>query len=156
MTRRDYYHVPDAPKPNRIVPAVSAVVQNGAGEIVLHRRTDNGFWSLPGGGIEVGESVTDAILREVREETGLVVAVEGLLGVYSDPRHVIAYSDGEVRQQFSICFACKVVSGTLQASDESTAVRFFTRQAITDLNIHPANRARIEDFFLDSGRPFIR
>src|SRR5262245_3038067 len=97
--RVDYYDDPAAPAPNRIVPAVSAVVADEAGELVLQRRADNGLWALPGGVVEVGESVAQAVVREVKEETGLDVEPVGLVGVYSDPRHVIAYADGEVRQQ---------------------------------------------------------
>jgi ADP-ribose pyrophosphatase YjhB (NUDIX family) len=108
MSRRDYYHLADAPKPNRIVPAVSAVVFKDTAEIILHLREDNGYWSFPGGGIEVGETIIDATIREVREETGFTVEPQNLVGIYSDPHHVIAYSDGEVRQQFSICFACRM------------------------------------------------
>ena len=81
-----------------LVVAVVAVVRNDRGEILLIERTDNGLWALPGGAQEIGESVKDAVRREVREETGIEVEVTGLTGIYSDPAHVIAYDDGEVRQ----------------------------------------------------------
>jgi ADP-ribose pyrophosphatase YjhB (NUDIX family) len=128
MARRtDYYHDPTAPKPNRIVPAVTAVVENAAGELLLHRRVDNELWGLPGGAVELGESVAQTVVREVKEETGLDVALTGLVGVYSDPHHVIAYADGEVRQQFSLCFAARLLGGMLAGSDESHEVRFVAR-----------------------------
>ena len=76
----------DATKATQIRPAVAAVIHNGDGRILLQRRSDNGLWGLPGGSVEIGESVRDAIVREVREETGLTVEVLRLIGVYSDPR----------------------------------------------------------------------
>ncbi|MEW9033144.1 MAG: NUDIX domain-containing protein, partial [Planifilum fimeticola] len=121
-------HQPDAPKPNSLVPAVSAVVTDSDGRILLHKRSDNFLWSLPGGAMELGESVEQAVIREVKEETGFDVEVLRCTGIYSDPGHVIAFSDGEVRQQFSICFACRIVGGELSVSSESVQVRFFTRE----------------------------
>ncbi|WNV81750.1 NUDIX domain-containing protein [Bacillus atrophaeus] len=76
-------------------------------EILLQERVDNGKWSLPGGNMEPGETVGDSIKREVKEETGLDIVVKHLVGVYSDPNHVKAYQDGEVRQQFSLAFYVK-------------------------------------------------
>jgi ADP-ribose pyrophosphatase YjhB (NUDIX family) len=65
---------------------VAAVVLDGEGRILLQRRSDNGLWGLPGGSVEIGEAVRDAIKREVREETGLTVEVVRLIGVYSNPK----------------------------------------------------------------------
>lgn len=65
---------------------------------MIHR-TDNNLWALPGGGHDIGESVSDTVVRE-REETGIEVEVIGLVGIYSNPHHVMAYDDGEVRQLF--------------------------------------------------------
>ena len=72
MTRIDYLNDPNAPAPNSIVPAASAVVTNDAGEILLQRRTDNDLWALPGGTMDLGERIAETVVREVREETGLV------------------------------------------------------------------------------------
>src|SRR5690242_11521950 len=119
MTRTDYYNHPMAPKANRIIPAASAIVTNQEGDILLHLRADNQLWGLPGGGMEIGESIAQTIKREVREETGLRVRPEYIVGIYSDPKHVVAFSDGEVRQQFSICFACSIIGGKLRSSAES-------------------------------------
>jgi ADP-ribose pyrophosphatase YjhB (NUDIX family) len=113
MDRRDYYDDPNAPKANKIVPGASAVIVNDKGKILLQQRKDNSLWALPGGKLEIGESITEAIIREVKEETGLDVVTEYIIGIYTSPRRVTAFSNGEVRQQFSICFACKIVGGTL-------------------------------------------
>jgi 8-oxo-dGTP pyrophosphatase MutT (NUDIX family) len=152
--RVDYYDDPEAPKPNRIVPAVTAVVTDDTGAVLLQRRTDNGLWALPGGGIELGESVGQALVREVWEETGLDVEPVALVGVYSDPRHIIAYADGEVRQQFSLCLAARIVSGTLRGSDESHEVRFVAVADLDRLPMHPAQRLRIQHFLERRATPF--
>jgi ADP-ribose pyrophosphatase YjhB (NUDIX family) len=148
MTRVDYYQDPNAPRANSLVVAGSAIVTDNDGRIVLHRRSDNALWALPGGGIEIGESVAEGIKREVREETGLNVTIDYVIAVYSDPDHVFAYDDGEVRQEFSVCVACSAIGpGTLKISDESTELGFFTPDEITKLEMHPRIRLRVTDFF---------
>jgi len=94
-----------------------AVIQDDAGRILLIRRTDNDLYSIPGGGVELGETLTQTVKREVLEETGINVQVTDLIGVYSDPAHVIEFTDGEVRQEFSICFRATPVGGELRTSD---------------------------------------
>jgi ADP-ribose pyrophosphatase YjhB (NUDIX family) len=155
MGRTDYYHDPDAPKANSLVPGASAVVANDEGEILLHRRRDNARWALPGGVMDIGESIGRAIVREVREETGLDVEPEYIIGVYSDPGHVFAYDNGEVRQQFSICFACRILGGQLQASEESYEVGFFTPEQIQGLDMHPSIRQRIQHYLEQRPRAVI-
>ena len=89
MGRRiDYYGDPDAPQANSIVPSVNVAVTNDAGEILLIRRSDNGNWALPGGAVDLGESLTQAAVRETREETGVDCEITGLSGIYTDPAHV--------------------------------------------------------------------
>ena len=112
MRRIDYLNDPTAPKANSIVVATSAYVENDDGRILLIRRTDNGLWSLPGGGMEPGETVIGCAVREVKEETGIDVEVTGLVGIFSNPGHVVAYPDGEVRQGFSICVSARPVAGS--------------------------------------------
>jgi len=103
--RIDYFNDPQAPAPTSVVPSANVVVVNDAGEILLIHRTDNGNWALPGGAMDLGESLTDTAIRETVEETGIEVEITGLVGIYTDPRHVILYtSDGEVRQEFSVVY----------------------------------------------------
>jgi ADP-ribose pyrophosphatase YjhB (NUDIX family) len=96
--RIDYYDDPDAPKANSLVPSVNVAVTNDAGEILMIRRTDNGNWALPGGAIDLGESVAQAAVRETLEESGIECQITGIAGIYSDPKHVTLYtSAGEAR-----------------------------------------------------------
>ena len=147
MSRRDYLNDPKAPIANSLAPATSAVIANTSGKILLHRRKDNEMWGLPGGTMEIGESVIGCLIREVKEETGLDIIPIYLIGVYSDPRHVISYSNGEIRQEFSLCFACKAINNELHISNESTAIAYFSRKEIANLAIHPSIRQRIEDYW---------
>jgi ADP-ribose pyrophosphatase YjhB (NUDIX family) len=156
MTRIDHYNDPDAPSANSIVPAASAVVVDPDGRILLHRRTDNELWSIPGGGMEIGETIAETIVREVTEETGLKVEPERLVGIYTNPRHVVAYDDGEVRQQFSICFACRIVGGQLlERADESLEVGFFSPEQIEAMTMHPSIRLRIAHHLEHRPQPVI-
>jgi ADP-ribose pyrophosphatase YjhB (NUDIX family) len=155
VSRTDYYHDPDAPRANSLVPGASAIVVDDQGRILMHRRSDNSRWALPGGVMDIGESIGDTVVREVREETGLEVVPEYIVGVYSDPGHVFAYSDGEVRQQFSICFACHLVGGEIQVSDESTEVAFFAPADLDQLDIHPSIRLRLQHYVEARPRPVI-
>ncbi len=108
-----------------MVPSVNVVVVNDAGEILLIRRSDNDNWALPGGAIDLGESVAQAAIRETREETGIDCEITGLVGIYSDPKHIILYtSNGEARQEFSIVLTARPIGGHPTPSAESTEVRW--------------------------------
>ncbi|WP_369795974.1 NUDIX domain-containing protein [Actinoplanes sp. N902-109] len=74
--------------------------------MLLVRRSDNGNWALPGGAMDIGETLSETAVRETAEETGIEVVVTGLVGIFTDPRHVILYtSNGEVRQEFSVVYS---------------------------------------------------
>lgn len=146
---------PIAPKANNLVPAASAIVLNNSGRILLIKRTDNEYWSIPGGSMGPGESIAETVVREVREETGIEARVEKLLGVYSNPRHVSVYDDGEVRQQFSVCFLCRAVAGDLGTSKESSDVRFVELAETEELAIHPSIRLRIRHYAEHRPEPVI-
>lgn len=145
MPKLDYYHDPDAPDANSIVVAASAFVEDGAGRVLMIQRSDNGLWAIPGGGQDIGETIVATAEREVREETGALIEVVGLVGIYSDPGHVIAYDDGEVRQEFSVCFRARPVGGALATSTESKRVEWIAPDQLGELDIHPSVRRRIED-----------
>ncbi|MEU7163839.1 NUDIX domain-containing protein [Streptomyces morookaense] len=144
MGRIDYFHDPQAPKANSVVPSASAVVLNEEGRLLVIHKTDNDLWALPGGGHDIGETIADTAVREVLEETGIQVEIERVTGVYTNPSHVMAYDDGEVRQQFTICFRARPIGGRLRTSAESKEVRWVSPNELDELNVHPSMRLRIE------------
>ncbi|MEU2206945.1 NUDIX domain-containing protein [Streptomyces hygroscopicus] len=155
MARTEYYDDPNAPEPNSMVVAASAVVTDEEGRILLQRRRDNDLWALPGGGMEMTDSLPGTAVREVKEETGLDVEITGLVGTYTDPRHVIAYTDGEVRRQFNVCFTARVVGGELAISDESTELRFVSQEELEKLPIHHTQLLRIRHFLELREQPYL-
>ncbi|MFJ3769828.1 NUDIX domain-containing protein [Streptomyces sp. NPDC090082] len=156
MSRIDYFRDPAAPKANSVVPSVTAVVRDDSGRLLVIHKTDNDLWALPGGGHDIGERIADTVVREVEEETGIRVVVDAIVGLYTDPEHVLAYDDGEVRQQFSICFRAHPVGGSLRTSSESKEVRWMAPADLDDLDIHPSMRLRIQHGLDKSrGEPYI-
>ncbi|NMN99282.1 NUDIX hydrolase [Antrihabitans stalactiti] len=155
MARIEHYYDPDAPTANSIVVAATAFVLDDQDRVLLIQRTDNGLWAIPGGGQDVGEYISETAVRETREETGIDTEVIGIVGLYTNPNHVMAYSNGEVRQQFSICLRAKPVGGELRPSDESKIVRWVDKDELDGLDIHPSVRLRIDHGYAKSAEPYI-
>jgi ADP-ribose pyrophosphatase YjhB (NUDIX family) len=155
--RIDYYNNPDAPEANSLVPSVNVVVVNDAGDILLIRRSDNDNWAVPGGAIDLGESMTEAAVRETREETGVDCEITGLVGIYTDPKHVILYtSNGEVRQEFSILLTAVPVSGGPTPSSETSEVRWVPREDVAEYQMDRSMQLRIGHYLADrSDSPYL-
>ena len=124
--------------------AVSALIFD-EGRILLAHRRDIDWWNLPGGGMEVGETVDEALLREVTEETGLEVEIEQLVGVYSKPQ----------KQEIVLAFRCRITGGTSRATEETRECRYFLPDALP-ANTLPKHRQRIEDALLHQQSAVIR
>ena len=124
--------------------AVSALIFE-EGRVLLAHRRDIDWWNLPGGGMEVGETVDEALCREVAEETGLEIEVEQLVGVYSKPQ----------KQEIVLTFRCHITGGTLTATEETRECRYFAPDALPT-NTLPKHRQRIEDALLHQQNAVIR
>ena len=158
MARRiDYYDDPNGPKANSMVPSVNVVVTSENDEILLIRRSDNDNWAIPGGAIDLGESMTQAAIRETKEESGIDCEITGLVGIYTDPKHVILYtSNGEARQEFSIVLTGRPVGGELAPSSESSEVRWVPASEIDSYAMDRSMRIRIDHYREKQDFPVLR
>lgn len=111
---------------------VAVVIRDKQGRVLLEKRSDCGMWGLPGGAIEPGESVREAALREVKEETGLEVEIIRLVGIYSDPQERIVTYPDKVCQLVDILLEARPLSGKLAPSRESEELRFFDPSSLPD------------------------
>jgi ADP-ribose pyrophosphatase YjhB (NUDIX family) len=165
-----------ASDPTELGLSVSAMVWRGH-EFLLMRRADNGHWGLPGGFVELGESVADAARREVIEETGWSVELGRLIGVYSDPatqvvdylhadRTAAAVDDqqavgvvgsGRGRVQIvNLCFEAKALEqGEPTTPEETLEMGFFAADALPEPFV-PIHRVRIEDGLAGSAEAVVR
>lgn len=155
-SRIDFYDDPAAPEANSMVPGVNVVVTNVAGEVLLIRRSDNQNWAVPGGAIDLGESMAHAAVRETREETGIDCEITGLVGIYTDPKHLVLYtSDGEVRQEFSIVLTARATGGTPTRSAESSDVRWVPREDLGGYAMDRSMRLRLGHFLDGHAVPYL-
>ena len=143
-TRVDYSHAPDAPAANSIIPAAAVAIEH-EGHILMLQRRDSGNWTLPGGTLEFGESLAECAVRELKEETGLDVQVTGIVGTYTDPDVRIAYSDGEVRQEFTVVFHGVSVGHEVSLDSESTGFQWVRKEKLLDLRLADSQRRRLTD-----------
>ena len=139
-----------------VIPGVRGIIVDQARGLLLQRRADSGHWGLPAGVVDVGDSVLDALSREVQEETGLKVERADLFGVYTEPRFSVTYPNGDEVQTFTVAFLVREWSGELSAdSEEVTDVRFFPLDALPE-NLYPIHRECIDDYRHFKGVPIVK
>jgi ADP-ribose pyrophosphatase YjhB (NUDIX family) len=135
----------------------SAVIFDEAREkALLTRRADNGRWCVPGGGLEAGESVEEACIREVWEETGLRVRVKRLIGVYSDPNQLVIYKDGNKAFFVVLSFEVEVTGGELGLSDETTEYGWFSLAEMDSMPMHDRHQQRVIDALMGQPETLIK
>jgi 8-oxo-dGTP pyrophosphatase MutT (NUDIX family) len=152
--RIEYWHDPSAPEPNSLIPACGILAVDSGGRLLLQQRRDTGQWAIPMGKQEIGETPTECAIRETAEETGVTVEVTGLLGIYSDPAHVVAYADGEIRQEYEVIMTGRPVAGEPAANDEASDVAWIAPADLDAYDIHPTQLRQIRDW-LDGTHPHI-
>lgn len=139
-----------------MVPSANVVVADHTGRLLLIHRTDNDNWSLPGGAMQIGESLVEAARRETVEETGVQVEITGLVGIYTDPRHVIADTSNDgVRQEFSVVFTARPTGGVPTPSGESREVRWIAVHEIGAITMDRSMRMRINHYLAGGDKPHL-
>lgn len=111
---------------------VDAVINTIDGKIILIKRKNppyKGSWALPGGFVEYGETVEEAVIREVKEETGVKIEIQDLLGVYSDPAR------DPRGHMVTVCFMAIKTEGGLKADTDATEVECFTVNDAMGMNL---------------------
>lgn len=141
----EVFYGPGLGKEGKLRLGTSAIIFNEEGKFLLTKREDNGQWCLPGGGVEAGESVAEACIREVFEETGLHVRVTRLVGVYSHPDQLVMYKDGNKAFIVALHFEAEIIRGELGLSSETTDFGFFALEEIADLQFLGRHKERILD-----------
>lgn len=131
---------------NIILNFSGACITNEKGEILLQKRsaTEN-IWGLPGGAVEIGESIEETAIREIKEETGLDIKVEYLIGVYS--KYFATYPNGDKAQSICYLFKATVLNGYLIKDNKETFdLRFFDKYNIPPLFVQQ-HTDMLNDFF---------
>lgn len=142
--RKDYFHEVYMPEPNSLKPAAAVAIIKEKNVLML-KRADNGKWTLPGGTLEMNESLPDCAVREVTEETGLNVKIIDVIGTYTDPNVRIEYSDGEVRREFTIVYYGTTDDRKVVLDEESTNYSWISMDAILNLPMAESQKKRVQD-----------
>ena len=141
----------------RLRPACSATIFDATGQrVLLTRRSDNGQWCLPGGAMDPGESAAEACAREVLEETGLVVQVGRLIGVYTTPHHIIEYADGNRYQGLTLSLEAVPIGRELCISDETTEIGYFSTEEMRSMDLMQPIYEQVADSFAGQEAAFVR
>ena len=136
------------------MPACGVLAVDDQGRMLLQCRRDTGQWALPMGKMELGETPSECAIRETREETGVLVAITGILGIFSDPAHIVQYGDGEIRQEYEVILLARPVSGEPSVNDEASAVAWVEPGDLQSLDIHPTQWRQIS-YFRDGTYPHV-
>jgi len=137
-----------------LLPSVTMVVLDDKEGILLVRNADAGLWLLPGGSTEPDESPRDAAVREMQEETGLLVEPVRIIGAYGGPQYRVTYPNGDVVSYVMVVFECRVLSGEMAPDlDEILDVRYFSKAELDSLETPPWTRVVMRDAFDRLKRP---
>ncbi|MBS4537294.1 NUDIX hydrolase [Clostridium sp. D2Q-11] len=123
--------------PTHIV-AVDGIVENEKNEILLVKHRDKEIWTIPGGQVEIGENLTDALIREIKEESGIDVTVNKLVCISSNTGTYEGYNGyGIVPTKVMLGFTCSFIGGELSVSDETSDSRWVSKERVLDYITNP-------------------
>jgi ADP-ribose pyrophosphatase YjhB (NUDIX family) len=142
---------------HEICPGVAVIIFDADKNVLLQKRADVGLWGIPSGHVEPGETVANAAVREVFEETGLKVRIKRLIGIYSEPEsQVFSYPNGKNVHFITSCFEAETIGGSITCScPETRDIKYFSSTALPKdiLHMHPRWLA---DALCENDTPFIR
>ncbi len=124
---------------------VFGIITDNEGRVLLCHRRDYDLWNLPGGGVEADESPWDALVREIKEETGLEAEPVRLTGVYSKPD----------KNEIVLSFACQITGGEITLTDEADKIEYFEVGQIPK-NTSPKQVERTNEYFSDKSKTHFR
>jgi 8-oxo-dGTP pyrophosphatase MutT (NUDIX family) len=139
---------------NRLLelPSVALAIRDDAGRVLLLRHAELDAWVLPGGTVEPLEVPADAALREAWEETGLLVELRGVLGVYGGPEFVVRYRNGDEASFLMVIFEARAVSGALRLDgEEALELRWASHEEAAALPLSPWLVTVLPDLFAPRG-----
>ncbi len=131
-----------------LAPSVTGIVYDDDGRILLVKHADTGVWVAPGGSIEPNETPTDAVVREMWEETGLLVEPVRVIGVYGGPKFEVTYRNGDRVTYVMTVFECRVLTGEIHADGvETLLAAYFAKSEVTKLAISEWLQVVLPDVF---------
>lgn len=132
-----------------IMCGASVIILDNIGRILLHHRVDNDTWGLPGGAMEIGESLEETAIREANEEVGLICRNLKVFNIYSGEKLYYKYPNGDEVYNVTATYICKDFSGQIVVDEtEGKDARFFSVNDIPE-KINSPMRVIIDDFILD-------
>lgn len=145
------------PTKQEILPAVAAVIFNQQGQVLLQRRKDVNRWGIISGHVEFGESVAEAVLREIREETDFHATITRFIGIYSSPHsQTYQYSDRTVQyvtSYFEATLHGEIVPGFANA--ETAELKYFPVDALPE-DLAQVNPYWLRDALAPQHGPYMR
>jgi len=145
-----YYKNENAPKPNKPNHIGACAIIKSNNKILLEKRVDSNRWALIGGGLNIDESLEEGIIREINEETGIIISEEslGFWKMFSDASRIAAYPDGNIVRIISAAYIVNLTEKhKLICSDESEELKYFTYQELEKLTIAETHRHIIKEYF---------
>jgi ADP-ribose pyrophosphatase YjhB (NUDIX family) len=131
-----------------LVPSVTVIARDEQGRVLLVRHADTGHWVAPGGSIDPGERPREAALREMREETGLEVELDAIVGVFGGPEFEVRYENGDRCAYVMAVYEARVTGGTPRPDGEETvAFRWVPESEWPHLDVPPWMRVVMPEVF---------
>jgi 8-oxo-dGTP pyrophosphatase MutT (NUDIX family) len=140
-----------------LLPAASVSIFDDRGYVLLGKDAETGFWTLPGGAIEAGEQPADAAVRECFEETGFLIAIESLIGIFGGPEFLVKYPNGDVASYTTVAFQGRIIDQNRRPSDgEMSEIGYFSQSDCENLTLSAPTRLIVKSTFDRSIRPFFQ